>query len=207
VFYRTRDSPKQQWQSRAYVFCTSLKSDLYFRCRRPPSTKSMLTNFISVGIFVTIRRKMRQSQSKNCQNGNLHTSKILILFPVSMTTEHKVSSLISTLFGFLRRSIEKRGNRYGKLPKSAFAYLYNRISTSGMSHKQKASIRPDFRAACKVWWKSVKNCGRNCSTTDLLTDTHTHTHTHTTPWWFTNPETFHRAVNSISTAYSSTRII
>jgi len=36
----------------------------------------------------------------------------------------------------------------------------------------------DYRAACKIWWKSVKNCERNRSTTDRWTHTHTHTHTH-----------------------------
>ena len=31
-----------------------------------------------------------------------------------------------------------------------------------------------FWAACKIWWKSVKNWRRNRSTTDRWTDTHTH---------------------------------
>ena len=39
-----------------------------------------------------------------------------------------------------------------------------------------------FPTAHKIWWISVKNCGRNRSTPDLSTDTRTHTHTHTPKW-------------------------
>ena len=49
----------------------------------------------------------------------------------------------------------------------------SRKTTSGLSHNQQASKRPHFWAACKIWWKSVKNCGRSRSTTDLLTNTQT----------------------------------
>jgi len=34
-------------------------------------------------------------------------------------------------------------------------------------------MRPHFWAACKIWWKSVKNCGRNRPTIDLFTNTQT----------------------------------
>ena len=36
-----------------------------------------------------------------------------------------------------------------------------KVSSSGLSHKQQATKRPDFWAACKIWWKLVKNCGTN----------------------------------------------
>jgi len=45
-----------------------------------------------------------------------------------------------------------------KMPKQEFAtpYLYNQISTSGLSQKQKASSRPHFWATHKIWWKIGK---------------------------------------------------
>ena len=56
--------------------CTSLKSEFYFPFRWPPNTKSTLISYISLGVFVTIRRKICPPQSQNCQNRILHTSKI-----------------------------------------------------------------------------------------------------------------------------------
>ena len=42
------------------------------------------------------------------------------------------------------------------------------MSTSGLSYKQQASIRPHFRAVRKVLWKMVKNCVRNRSRPDEI---------------------------------------
>ena len=47
---------------------------------------------------------------------------------------------------------------------------------SAIGKLAKIGIWTHFWSACKIWWKSVKNCGRNRSTTDRWTDTHTHTH-------------------------------
>jgi len=64
-------------------FCTSLKFEIYFRFRRPPSTfMSTFININSVGIFVIIHIKMQQPQLRKCQNWNLYTSKIGNLLPV-----------------------------------------------------------------------------------------------------------------------------
>jgi len=62
--------------------CTSLKSEFYFRFRRPPSTRSTLISYTSVRVFVTIRGKICPPQSRNCQNRILHISKIVKLLPV-----------------------------------------------------------------------------------------------------------------------------
>ena len=51
--------------------CTSLKSEFYFRFRWPPSTKSTLISY-TFWVFVTIRGKICQPQSRNGQNW--HTS-------------------------------------------------------------------------------------------------------------------------------------
>jgi len=64
--------------------CTSLKSELSFRFRWPPTTKSTLISYISVGVFVTIRGKICPPQSRNCQNRFLHISKIGNLLPVCL---------------------------------------------------------------------------------------------------------------------------
>ena len=45
--------------------CTSLQWEFYFRFRWPPSTKSTLTSYISVWVFVTIRGKICPPQSQN----------------------------------------------------------------------------------------------------------------------------------------------
>ena len=47
-------------------------------------TKSTLINFNSVRIFLTIRKKTLKAQSRNCQNRNMHISKIGHLFPVCL---------------------------------------------------------------------------------------------------------------------------
>ena len=62
--------------------CTSLKSEFYFRFRRPPCTKSTLISYTSVRVFVTIRGKICPPQSRNCQKLILQTSKIGNLLPV-----------------------------------------------------------------------------------------------------------------------------
>jgi len=62
--------------------CTSLKSQFCFRFPWPPSTKTMLINYISIQVFVTIRGKICPPQSRNCQNRILHISKIVELLPV-----------------------------------------------------------------------------------------------------------------------------
>lgn len=43
-------------------------------------------------------------------------------------------------------------------------------SSSTFPQKHQTWNRPHFRATCTIWWKSAKNSGRNCSTTDLLAD-------------------------------------
>ena len=59
--------------------CIYLK---YFRFRWQPSIKSTLISYISVRVFVTIRRKMSTTIAKLIKNEILHISKIGNLFPV-----------------------------------------------------------------------------------------------------------------------------
>ena len=67
--------------------CTSLKSKFYFRFCWPPSTKSTLISYISVGVFVTICGKTCPPQSLNWKMGFCTPLKSEIYFrSVSETT-------------------------------------------------------------------------------------------------------------------------
>jgi len=108
---------------------------------------------IELGSIQCINRKL-----------NLHISKIWFLFSVSFTIEYKVG--IAEFYPYMGFGAVLSKNvltRAWKLPKSESAHLQNQQTASGLSHKQ-ASMRPNSWAVCKIWWKSVKNCGRvaNC---------------------------------------------
>jgi len=104
----------------------------------------------------------------------MHISKIRLLFPVSFTIEYKVGIAEIFLYMAFGADLSKNVvNRAWKLPKSESAHLWNRQTTSALSHKQQATKLPHLWTASKISWKSVKNCGRNRSTTDLFTNTQT----------------------------------
>jgi len=104
----------------------------------------------------------------------MHISKIPFLFPVSFTIEYKVGIAEFYLYmGYGADLLKNMVTRAWKLRKLASAHLQNWETASGLSHRQQTSKRPHFWAACKIMWKSVKNCGHNRSTTDLFTKTPT----------------------------------
>ena len=55
----------------------------------------------------------------------------------------------------------------------------NLLPVCPRNNSVRTSKQPHFWPACKICWKSVKNCGRNRSTTYRWTDTHTHTRAET----------------------------
>ena len=68
--------------------------------------------------------------------------------------------------------------RVTRLQQPGTRFLNRVISQlTSLSHKQYEWMRPHFWAACKILWKSVKNCRRNRSRTDLFTDTQTNRQT------------------------------
>ena len=74
--------------------CTYLKSEFYFRFSWPPSTKSTLISYISVGVFVTICGKTCPPQWRNWNMGILHTSKIGHLLPVCLKNNRHLADHI-----------------------------------------------------------------------------------------------------------------
>ena len=83
--------------------CTSLKSEFYFRFLWPPSTKSTLNSFHSGRIFATIRAKICLPQSRNYQNRNSHTCKIVSTSGLS----HNQQAFSQPHFRAVRKDLRK----------------------------------------------------------------------------------------------------
>jgi len=75
--------------------CKSLKSNFYFEFHSLLNTKLALLHSICTCDLVMICWKMWSAKPENCRNRNLHTSKIVKLFPVYLTNNRRRSDHIS----------------------------------------------------------------------------------------------------------------